>query len=80
MEVCVTVKGTDKLTPSHPSVGLCTYFTDLAYHVPLWTCLRCLKVSVGSCWPGINVVKRWWYGVDLLQVYCKVLALTVDYT
>ena len=27
-------------------------------------CLRCLKGSVGSCWPGINVVKSWWYGVD----------------
>ena len=44
----------------------CPYFTVLAYHVPPWACLRCLKGSVGSSWPSIHVVKSWLYGVDLL--------------
>ena len=43
----------------------CTCFTVSAepYHVlvPPWAC------PVGSCWPGINVVKSWWYGMDLLH-------------
>ena len=26
-----------------------------------------LKGPVGSCWPGIDVVKSWLYGVDLLR-------------
>ena len=40
-------------------------FSAEPYHVlvPPWAC------PVGSCWPGINVVKSWWYGMDLLQVY-----------
>ena len=38
----------------------------LPYHGPLWVYLRCLKGTVGSCWPSINVVKSWLYGVDLL--------------
>ena len=45
-----------------------TFRTVSAYHVHPWACLRCLKGSVGSCWPGINVVKSWLYGVDLLLI------------
>ena len=37
-------------------------------HDPPWACLCCLKGSVGSWWSGINVVKSWLYGVDLLLI------------
>ena len=44
------------------------HFTVLVHHRLPWAYLWCPKGSVGSCWPGINVVKSWLYGVDLLLI------------